>query len=80
MQVVGGGVYDRFDEDDSEGIYGGSLFLTGRTMVGPLTAGCRRDLDGFLERLAERRAPCRTWHHSRERHLPLSEMGTFLIY
>ncbi len=39
VQVVGGGVYDRFDEEESEGIYGGSLFLTGRTMVGPLTVG-----------------------------------------
>ena len=34
VQVVGGGVYDRFDDEESEGIYGGSLFLTGRTMVG----------------------------------------------
>jgi NTE family protein len=39
IQVVGGGVYDRFDDEESEGIYGGSLFLTGRTMVGPLTLG-----------------------------------------
>ncbi len=26
-------------------MYGGSLFLTGRTMVGPLTLGHRRDID-----------------------------------
>ena len=38
-QVVGGGVHDRFDEESAAGIYGGSLFLTGRTMVGPLTLG-----------------------------------------
>ena len=28
-----------FDDEESEGIYGGSLFLTGRTLVGPLTLG-----------------------------------------
>jgi NTE family protein len=39
VRVVGGAVYDRFDEQASEGIYGGSFFLTGRTMVGPLTVG-----------------------------------------
>jgi hypothetical protein len=32
-------VYDRFDQEDAPGIYGGSFFLTGRTMVGPLTVG-----------------------------------------
>jgi NTE family protein len=37
--VVGGAVYDRFDQSDTVGIYGGSFFLTGRTMVGPLTLG-----------------------------------------
>ena len=39
LRVVGGAVYDRFDEQDTVGIYGGSFFLTGRTMVGPLTIG-----------------------------------------
>jgi NTE family protein len=39
VRVVGGAVYDRFDQQDSVGIYGGSFFLTGRTMVGPLTVG-----------------------------------------
>jgi NTE family protein len=39
VRVVGGAVYERFDEQESEGIYGGSFFLTGRTMVGPLTVG-----------------------------------------
>jgi NTE family protein len=39
FRVIGGGVYDRFDNQESEGIYGGSVFLTGRTMVGPLTLG-----------------------------------------
>jgi NTE family protein len=39
VRVVGGAVYDRFDQKESEGIYGGSFFLTGRTMVGPLTLG-----------------------------------------
>jgi NTE family protein len=38
--VIGGAVYDRFDrEEDSVGVYGASFFLTGRTMVGPLTLG-----------------------------------------
>ena len=39
FRVVGGGVSDRFDNEESEGIYGGSIYLTGRTMVGPLTLG-----------------------------------------
>jgi NTE family protein len=39
FRVVGGGVYDRFDNEESEGLYGGSVYLTGRTMVGPLTVG-----------------------------------------
>ena len=39
FRVVGGGVSDRFDQQEGEGIYGGSVFLTGRTMVGPLTLG-----------------------------------------
>ncbi len=39
VRVVGGAVYDRFDQEDGTGIYGGSFFLTGRTMVGPLTVG-----------------------------------------
>jgi len=39
FRVVGGGVSDRFDQQESEGIYGGSIYLTGRTMVGPLTLG-----------------------------------------
>ncbi len=39
VRVVGGAVYDRFDQDDTVGMYGGSFFLTGRTMVGPLTLG-----------------------------------------
>jgi NTE family protein len=39
VRVVGGAVYDRFDQEDTVGIYGGSFFLTGRTMVGPLTIG-----------------------------------------
>jgi NTE family protein len=39
VRLVGGQVYDRIDGDESAGIYGGSLFLTGRTLVGPLTVG-----------------------------------------
>ena len=39
VRIVGGAVYDRFDQKDEVGIYGGSFFLTGRTMVGPLTLG-----------------------------------------
>jgi NTE family protein len=39
VRLVGGAVYDRFDQQDNVGIYGGSFFLTGRTMVGPLTLG-----------------------------------------
>lgn len=39
FRVVGGGVSDRFDQEEAENIYGGSVYLTGRTMVGPLTLG-----------------------------------------
>jgi NTE family protein len=39
FRAVGGGVSDRFDQEEAEGLYGGSIFLTGRTMVGPLTLG-----------------------------------------
>jgi NTE family protein len=39
VRVVGGAVYDRFDQEDTVGMYGGSFFLTGRTVVGPLTLG-----------------------------------------
>jgi len=39
FRVVGGGVSDRFDREAADNIYGGSVYLTGRTMVGPLTLG-----------------------------------------
>ena len=39
IRLEAGAVYDRIDNGDSEDIYGGSLFLTGRTLVGPLTVG-----------------------------------------
>jgi NTE family protein len=31
--------YDRFDQIDEGEVYGGSIYLSGRTMVGPLTVG-----------------------------------------
>jgi len=39
IRLEAGAVYDRIDNGDSQDIYGGSLFLTGRTQVGPLTIG-----------------------------------------
>ena len=39
VQLVGGAIYDRIDDGADGDIYGGSVFLTGRTMVGPLTVG-----------------------------------------
>jgi NTE family protein len=39
FRAVGGGVSDRFDQEEADSIYGGSVYLTGRTMVGPLTLG-----------------------------------------
>ena len=39
VQLVGGAISDRIDDGDDGDIYGGSVFLTGRTMVGPLTIG-----------------------------------------
>ena len=35
VRLEAGAVYDRFDTGESEDIYGGSLFLIGRTLVGP---------------------------------------------
>lgn len=37
--LTGGAIYDRIDGGKSGEIYGGSIFLTGRTIVGPLTLG-----------------------------------------
>lgn len=39
VRIAGGAVYDRIDEGKTGEIYGGSVFLTGRTLVGPLTVG-----------------------------------------
>jgi len=39
VRVAAGAVYDRIDSQSSGDIYGASVFLTGRTMVGPLTVG-----------------------------------------
>jgi outer membrane translocation and assembly module TamA len=38
-RVAAGEINDVFDDGVPEGIYGGSIFLTGRTVVGPLTLG-----------------------------------------
>jgi NTE family protein len=38
-RVAAGDFDDVFDSGNSGGIYGGSIFLTGRTVVGPLTVG-----------------------------------------
>ncbi|HWN47736.1 MAG TPA: BamA/TamA family outer membrane protein, partial [Steroidobacteraceae bacterium] len=37
--VTGGQVFDRLDGADDGELYGGSVFLTGRTLFGPLTVG-----------------------------------------
>jgi NTE family protein len=37
--ITAGAVHDRIDQAETGEIYGGSLFLTGRTRVGPLTLG-----------------------------------------
>ena len=39
VQLVGGAIDDRIDDGADGDIYGGSVFLTGRTLVGPLTVG-----------------------------------------
>jgi NTE family protein len=39
VRIVGGAVYDRIDDGRTGDIYGGSVYLTGRTRVGPLTLG-----------------------------------------
>ena len=37
--ISGGAIHDRLDEGETGDIYGGSVFLTGRTRVGPMTVG-----------------------------------------
>jgi NTE family protein len=39
IRLEAGATYDRMDGQDREDIYGGSIYLTGRTLVGPLTVG-----------------------------------------
>jgi NTE family protein len=39
VRVQAGSVYDRIDTGGNDDIYGASVYLTGRTMVGPLTVG-----------------------------------------
>ena len=39
LRLQAGRAYDRLDLVDEDEIYGASLVLTGRTMVGPLTVG-----------------------------------------
>ncbi|HMN45501.1 MAG TPA: patatin-like phospholipase family protein [Povalibacter sp.] len=39
LGLTGGAMYDRIDEGETGEMYGGSLFLTGRTQIGPLTLG-----------------------------------------
>ncbi len=39
VQLSGGAIYDRIDDGSNGDIYGGSVFLTGRTIAGPLTVG-----------------------------------------
>jgi len=38
-RVAAGEIIDAFGDNDRKEIYGGSIFLTGRTVVGPLTLG-----------------------------------------
>ena len=37
--LTGGEVFDRLDGGEDGELYGGSVFLTGRTLFGPLTVG-----------------------------------------
>jgi NTE family protein len=39
LRVMAGGVNDSIDDVDNDELYGGSVYLTGRTLVGPLTVG-----------------------------------------
>jgi hypothetical protein len=39
FRLQAGEAFDRLDEVDDGVVYGGSLYLSGRTMVGPLTVG-----------------------------------------
>ncbi len=39
IRLTAGAIYDRIDAEPDQEIYGGSLFLAGRTLVGPLMVG-----------------------------------------
>lgn len=39
VRLTAGSVFNRIDTGEDQDIYGGSVFLTGRTLVGPLTVG-----------------------------------------
>jgi hypothetical protein len=39
VRMMAGSVHDRIDDVEGEDLYGCSLYLTGRTLVGPLTLG-----------------------------------------
>ena len=39
FRLTGGAVYNRIDTGEDDEIYGGSVFLAGRTMVGPMMVG-----------------------------------------
>ena len=39
LRLQAGQTYERLDQIDEDTMYGGSVYVTGRTMVGPLTVG-----------------------------------------
>ena len=72
VQLVGGAIYDRIDDGTDGDIYGGSVFLTGRTHGRPADRRSRHDVDRFLESVVERRAARWARHDSGEGNLSLN--------
>ena len=70
-RIAGGAIYDRIDEGKTGEIYGGSVFLTGRTLVRPAHRRRRRNVDRLVESVVQRGSAGRPRHDPREGHLSL---------
>ena len=72
LRLQAGQTYERLDLIDEDTMYGASVYVTGRTMVGPLTVGVgATSTESYSLWLAIGR-PDRARHDPRARHLPVS--------
>jgi hypothetical protein len=71
LQLMAGGVSDRVDNVSGADMYGGALYLNGRTAVGPLTVGVGATSEDSWSLWVAGRAAGRPWHDPGKGHLPL---------